>query len=114
MPGKQVKTSRLRTRAWQKRNAEWLDAYKAERGCARCGERDSVVLQFDHIDPATKPKHQYNPLRQNWTVNWTMLGKERREMELAKCQVLCANCHLRKTKKEVREFWDARKEVPVH
>lgn len=57
-------------------------------GCADCGEKDQIVLQFHHRDPSTKV---------------TNIGQAHGRMampklleELAKCDVVCANCHLRR------------------
>jgi hypothetical protein len=43
-------------------------------------------LELDHVDPALKVSHRV------WS--W---ARERREAELAKCQVLCHDCHVAKT-----------------
>lgn len=53
--------------------------------CRKCGGSDR--LQLDHINPRTKISHDV----------W-LWGKERREAELAKCQVLCTPCHAKKTR----------------
>jgi len=64
---------------------EWLQAYKAERGCARCDEADPACLCFHHRDPATKEfdlgdgAHRY--------------GRKKLQREIDKCDVLCLNCH---------------------
>lgn len=63
------------------RRKEWL----AQNGpCRKCGS--SKRLEVDHIDPMTKVSHRI------WT--WT---EERRNVELAKCQVLCRRCHTHKS-----------------
>lgn len=84
-------------RQWiAKRRADWI----ALNGpCAECGSSDS--LQVDHVDPATKLSHRV------WS--W---AAERREGELAKCQVLCEPCHVAKTREEnvvhgTASRWDA-------
>jgi hypothetical protein len=48
-------------------------------------------MEIDHIDPATK-----DPLLKRGTslFSWS---QERRDVELAKCQVLCGKCHMQKT-----------------
>ena len=59
--------------------------YLAERGpCVQCGS--SEKLEVDHIDPKTKVSHRF------WS--WKT---ERLLEELNKCQVLCRNCHVKKT-----------------
>lgn len=56
--------------------------------CIDCGERDVVVLEFDHIE-----KKQYNISRMMY-LGCTIKNIEN---EIKKCEVRCANCHKRKT-----------------
>lgn len=64
----------------------YVDNYKMNEGCSRCGFADHpVALQMNHLNPSTKTK----------TVA-TLVKKgvmETIKKELAKCEVLCANCH---------------------
>lgn len=60
-------------------------------GCICCGEKDPVVLDFDHLQ-----NKEYNIA---WLVN-SLAPLSKLEKELDKCQVLCANCHRRKTTKD--------------
>lgn len=61
-----------------------LDAYKTQRGCDRCGySRCPAALDFHHRDPATKLFH----------VTRQAASEERTQAEIAKCDLLCANCH---------------------
>lgn len=77
-------TAESRERAWQKikkRKDDWF----AENGpCAECGSSDR--LELDHIEPEDKVSHRV------WS--W---AEERLLAELAKCQVLCYDCHKKKT-----------------
>ena len=70
-----------------------LRAVLDERHCVQCGEADPVVLDFDHIDPTTKLTEIGTMFRRGYS--WDKI-----EAEIAKCQVLCSNCHRRKTAKE--------------
>jgi len=80
---------RVYQRGWlAKRRAEFMQG----KSCIRCGSVER--LEIDHVDPATKVDHRV------WS--WS---KERREAELAKCQVLCHACHAEKT---ARETWGPR------
>ena len=56
-----------------------------------CGEDDFDVLDFDHIGEKYKG------------ISRLMLDEnlEAIKKELVKCQVLCANCHRRKTAKQL-------------
>jgi hypothetical protein len=64
--------------------------YLRERQCARCGEADPVVLEFNHLDPALKVANVGEIAAKGFA--WGRV-----EEELAKCEVLCANCHQRHT-----------------
>ena len=55
-------------------------------GCVDCQEVDPVVLHFDHRDPSTK----------SFNISSKSVSMERLLAEIAKCDVRCANCHLRK------------------
>ena len=78
-------------REWQRewiarRRREWV----TQNGpCGHCGSTEN--LEVDHIDPSTKTM--------NSTMVWS-LSAAKREAELAKCQVLCHDCHLAKTLRE--------------
>ena len=55
--------------------------------CMDCGNRyPAYVMDFDHRDPATKRFKISNGVGQRYGVQ-TMLD------EMAKCDVVCANCH---------------------
>jgi hypothetical protein len=73
---------RQRSRA-RKRIA--LAEYRRARSCARCGAADS--LHFHHRDPATKVADVSRMVDHDrgWDALWT---------EVAKCDVLCATCHI--------------------
>lgn len=71
---------------------EWLtrrrDEWISEQGgaCVTCGATED--LEIDHIDPAEKER----AVAHLWSST-----AEVRAAELAKCQVLCKQCHLAKT-----------------
>jgi hypothetical protein len=76
-------------------NRQWLIDYLKEHPCAVCGEADIVVLEFDHIDRSTK---EYTIAKMlSYSINTI-------KKELEKCQVLCVNCHKRKTAKEINSL----------
>ena len=64
--------------------------WKKLKGCQYCGFKDHhAALVLDHIDPSTKCA-TLSKLRKSYNPAWS---KDRLKRELAKCQVLCANCH---------------------
>lgn len=63
------------------------NAFFHDKCCVQCGSTEN--LELDHIDRNEKEDHNV------WS--WS---EERRQKELAKCQVLCYDCHLEKTRKE--------------
>lgn len=79
-----------RQRAFQRERMARLRAdWMSDNGpCAQCGSKRA--LEVDHIDPETKISHKV------WS--WSL---KRREKELAKCQVLCHRCHVKKTRQEL-------------
>lgn len=67
-------------------NRAWLDAYKVEKGCADCGyNAHPRALDFDHI--GTDKIADVGWLV-HAVVSWTRILAE-----IAKCEVVCANCH---------------------
>lgn len=85
MPYKDKVKQSAYQRAWvAKRRKEWFDINGP---CVLCGSTSN--LQVDHKDPNTKISH--------YIWSWC---DARRLPELAKCQVLCRQCHINKSKTE--------------
>lgn len=98
MPRRKLRNAERRARV------EFLMRWKAERGCQTCGERDPIVLDCDHIGPknlkltrAEGPSRRRSFMRRQALVH---LGWAAFLQELKQVQVLCANCHRRKTHAE--------------
>ena len=86
---------RAYARAWI---AKRRRAFFVDKACCLCDSK--VSLELDHIDPKTKISHAIWSWRQ-----------ERREAEIAKCQILCEKCHANKT---AAENSARRKDQPNH
>ena len=84
--------------AWQAERRrelrDWFHAVKLEHPCVRCGESAPECIQFHHRDPAEKEITVSDAITNGWS-------KDRILGELAKCEALCANCHL-------KHHWDER------
>ena len=70
---------------YDRQKRDFLAWYKQIRGCQECGYNDHpAALTFDHINPEEK---LFN-LADFGQYSWQKLLHE-----VAKCRVLCANCH---------------------
>jgi len=72
-------------------NREYVHDYLLHHPCVMCPETDPVVLEFDHL------RDKKNSICK-MVVNGNSIETIKKEIE--KCQVLCANCHRRKTAKQ--------------
>lgn len=66
---------------------EWYYELKSHFVCA-CGEEHIACLLFHHRDPNEKDFAVADALRLGY-------GKKRIESEIAKCDIMCSNCHLK-------------------
>lgn len=80
---------------YRKQRRELLKDYLLGKQCVDCGERDPMVLEFDHVrgvkqgDIGTMLSHYC----------WSRILEE-----LEKCEIRCANCHRRKTARDFK-WW---------
>lgn len=64
--------------------------YLLEHPCVDCGERDPLVLEFDHVRGDKIGDISGMAFKRSWEII---------ELEISKCEVRCANCHRRITRK---------------
>ena len=67
---------------------EWLRDLKEGVECQKCGESDPACLTFHHREPDEK----------EFTISFAInqrLSRKRILAEMEKCDVLCANCHMK-------------------
>ncbi len=81
----------------KKKGREYINKIKMKsNGCVRCGYKEHpVAMDFDHIDPNTKSKN---------VAHLATYSFEQIDKEIAKCQILCANCHRIKTWKNRQQI----------
>ena len=77
----------VRARGASRRNM--MQKIKSDRGCFYCGEAHPAALDFHHRDGETK---EFNVA--SMTYNYSL---ERTLREIEKCDVVCANCHRKRT-----------------
>lgn len=83
----------LDKRERDRRNADTkrakLAEFKLSKGCVDCGYRESALaLEFDHLPGTVKVRTVASMMYSSWDVIWA---------EVAKCEVVCANCHAIRT-----------------
>lgn len=92
----QNRRSRVRDTAREryKRNRNFIFNYMKNSSCFDCGEDDPIVLEFDHDDDVEKLGVISNMVGQGLSI-------ENLTKEISKCTVRCANCHRRRTAKQL-------------
>lgn len=85
-----------KTRARRARLRAWINEIKRKRGCSRCGEDDYACLDFHHLDQDEKERS----VGEMVTFG---AGRKRLRAEMAKCEVICANCHSKLHTQDPRE-----------
>jgi hypothetical protein len=78
---------RARTKRVRQQAREFVVDYLRSHPCVDCGEADIVVLEFDHLRDKEANVSEY--------VRMGQLSRALAEIE--KCEVVCANCHRRRT-----------------
>lgn len=83
----------IRGAGYRDRNRRFVMEFMKNNPCVDCGEVDPLVLELDHREPGEKAFNISD-----------LLGRSRLDLikeELEKCDVRCANCHRRKTAKQL-------------
>ena len=94
---KQKKITINRSKLQKQFNRERLYEYYLEHPCVDCGEADPIVLESDHIDRKTKKSKIAKMVSSGLTWE-TILD------ELKKCETRCANCHRKRTAKQLNWY----------
>lgn len=76
------------TKSYQEKAEQFVHDYLLKNPCCQCGQTNILTLQFDHL--RDKKFEIGLAVTQGHSVKTI-------EKEIAKCQVLCANCHSIKT-----------------
>ena len=84
---KYIDQARRRKVAVTEENTKRIVEYLRAHPCVDCGERDIMVLEFDH-----QRDKSFNISHGLADKSWSQI-----ELEIDKCEVVCANCHRRRT-----------------
>ncbi len=77
------------------KNQQKIMEFLTENPCVLCGEKNVLVLEFDHL---RDKKHNVGYMVSQ-AFSWRSIRKE-----IEKCQVLCSNCHRIKTHEEQNSY----------
>lgn len=64
----------------------WLQDYKANKRCSKCGETHPATLEFHHVGGKIKDRNISQMVVDGISV-------QRILEEMKKCKVVCSNCH---------------------
>lgn len=92
-----MKTQYEYVQALRAKKAKIIWKWKTDRGCKRCGEMHPATLDLHHRDPDEKnprlKRKNASSTRRTGGYFWRDLSYADLAAELAKCDVLCSNCH---------------------
>ena len=83
-----IKKAKDRRHEDRERNRQFIIDFLSDKQCAACGEDDPVVLEFDH--QRDKVAAISKMINECYSIAAIL-------QEIEKCEILCANCHRRKT-----------------
>lgn len=75
------------------RNKQYVLDYLKSHPCVDCGETDIEVLQFDHVEMVGR--------KANRVMNYIKHSLDTLKKEIAKCEIRCGNCHIRRTRRQM-------------
>tara|TARA_R110000803_G_scaffold58151_2_gene116364 strand:+ start:386 stop:763 length:378 start_codon:yes stop_codon:yes gene_type:complete len=76
----------VRSNARKRKIRKWFEDLKADLQCSACPENHSACLEFHHVDENSKHGCVSSMVQGGYKIS-------KIEKEIAKCIVLCSNCH---------------------
>ena len=95
MPHKDKEEARLYKKLKRHWNREFVKRVKKLLCCVDCGEKDHIVLEFDHV------RGEKVGSIANMAASYSISSLKK---EMRKCEVRCANCHRRRHFREKNNF----------
>jgi len=72
-------------------NRQYIYDYLKTKSCLDCGECDPILLEFDHVR-GEKYNNVSHLVGKGWSIDTI-------QKEIDKCEVVCSNCHRKRTAK---------------
>jgi 5-methylcytosine-specific restriction endonuclease McrA len=103
--------------AGKRRNEKRRQAYARRRQkalaklggkCKVCGEKDPCCLHIDHIEPLYRLTNGLRPGQSSEGASHSITVVNRMDHPETEFQLLCANCHAKKTVDDRLRFYEAR------
>ncbi len=91
-----IKSVKKNTSKYLERNRNILMEYLSANPCVDCGESDILVLEFDHV--------RGEKISDVCKIASSCCQPEKIVEEIDKCEVRCANCHKRRTAKNINSY----------
>ncbi len=88
---------RIYNKSNRKKSRQNLYNFMKDKACIICKESDIACLQFDHRDKTTKLFNISEAMGYGW---------EKILNEISKCDILCANCHHKRTAKQFNWYYN--------
>lgn len=85
---KKVVEKPYQSRRWMANKRRKINEYFSNNPCVDCGETDIFVLEFDHV----RGDKNFTISQKIGNLAWAII-----ENEIAKCDIRCTNCHLKRT-----------------
>ncbi|HKS69046.1 MAG TPA: hypothetical protein VJQ45_01400 [Ktedonobacterales bacterium] len=92
---KYIEKARLRNAGVSRTTTAFVVEYLRHHPCVDCGESDIVVLEFDHL------RDKFLEVSALCVGGYSLEAVKR---EIDKCEVVCANCHRRRTAKRAGSY----------
>ena len=88
-----TKKTKINQKIYRDKKREFIYNYLLNNSCVLCNEEDVRCLQFDHL------KDKKHNISNMYSYSIKTIKKE-----IAKCRVLCANCHAKRTSDQFGHF----------
>ena len=82
--------ARIHNQRYIQEGRMFVRGLKMSNSCVKCAESHPDVLEFDHVEPSSKSTDISYMAQHAYSL-------ETIEKEIAKCVLLCANCHRKRT-----------------